>query len=68
MPADLDEDVLFWPVSVAARKLHRHRGTIWRWVKAGHLRAMTFKGGRTLIEVASVRELMRNNIISRPNS
>ena len=23
MPADLDEDVLFWPVSVAARKLHR---------------------------------------------
>jgi hypothetical protein len=37
-------------------------------VKAGHLRAMTFKGGRTLIEVASVRELMRNNITSRPNS
>jgi hypothetical protein len=52
-------------VPINASRSRRRRAVL---VKAGHLRAMTFKGGRTLIEVASVRELMRNDITSRPNS
>ena len=56
-----DGDVLLWSVTTAARKLGRHRCTIWRWIKDGNLRTVRFKGSRTMVVVESVHELIQQD-------
>jgi excisionase family DNA binding protein len=57
------DDALLWSYAEAARRLGvRHRSTIFRWIKDGHLKVVRFKGGAPKILAESARELIRKNM------
>jgi predicted site-specific integrase-resolvase len=54
-----DDGVLLWSVSTTAKRLGRHRSTVWSWIKNGNLRVVEFKHGRRMVTVESVIDLMK---------
>jgi predicted site-specific integrase-resolvase len=53
------DGVLLWSVTTTAKRLGRHRSTVWSWIKHGNLKTVNLKGGRRMVTVESVRDLMK---------